>query len=295
MTCLAAELDRSARPDPSHRAPSPGSPGSAGRPSFRQWKAVALPAEHGSWGLVGEPVFLGLLVAFSPAALLVGLGSFAGFLAHRPLKIAYGDRRRGRRYPRTVLAERFAAAFASVAVGCFLGALALAGPALLVPLAAAVPLATVFLLYDLRPGRTWQEELAAPAAFSSACAAMAAASGWTLPAAFALWGVLAARGVPTVLYVRERVRLERTASLDRRVAVATAVFHLVALCGVIALVRAGLLPALAAVAVALLALRAAHGLTLWRGGRTARSVGFQELAWGATTVVAVVVGFWAGL
>ena len=258
---------------------------------IRQWKAVALPAEHGSWGLVGEPVLLGLLVAPSPAGLLVGLGSFAGFLAHRPLKLAVGDRRKGRRYPRTVSAERFAAAFAALAAACFMAAVALAGPGLLVPLLAALPLAVTFLVYDLRPGRSWQAELAAPAAFASSCAAMVVASGWTVPAAFALWAALAARGVPTVLYVRERVRLERTGYLRPPAVAWAAALHLAALVGVIVLVKAGWLPALAAVAVALLMLRAVHGLTPWRAGRTARSVGFQELAWGAVTVLLLAAGY----
>ena len=258
-----------------------------------RWKAVALPSEHGSWGLVGEPVVLGLLVACSPAALLVGLGSIAGFLAHRPLKLVTGDRRRGRRYPRTVLAERFAVAFAGLAVACFLGAVALAGPWLLVPLALASPLAALFLVYDLlRPGRSWLAELTAPAAFASACGSMALASGWALLPAVALWAVVVARGVPTVLYVRERVRLERTGGLRPGLVATAAALHLVALAGVIVLIRSALLPPLAALAIGLLVLRAIHGLTPWRAGRTARSVGFQELAWGAATVLLIAVGYW---
>ncbi|MFP3942061.1 MAG: YwiC-like family protein, partial [Thermoanaerobaculia bacterium] len=67
----------------------------------RGWRAVALPPEHGSWGLVGEPVVLGLLVAPGWAPFLVGLAAFAAFLAYRPAKLAWGDLRRGRRYPRT--------------------------------------------------------------------------------------------------------------------------------------------------------------------------------------------------
>lgn len=256
-----------------------------------QWSSVALPAEHGSWGLVGEPVLLGLLVAFSPAAFLVGLGSFAGFLAHRPLKLAYGDHRRGRRYPRTALAELFAASFAVLALTCFAGALSLAGPGLLMPLVLALPLAAAFLIYDLRPGRSWQAELAAPAAFASAVASMALASGWALVPALGLWAAMAARSVPTVLYVRERVRLERNGALRRSIALAAVAGHVVALGAVLILVEAALLPGMAAVAFVLLTLRTVHGLSPVRAGRTARSVGFQEIAWGVATVLLVGVGF----
>ncbi len=265
------------------------------RPRSALWKAVALPAEHGSWGLVGEPVALGLLVAFSPAALLVGVGSFAGFLAHRPLKLLYGDRRRGRRYPRTVLAGRFAAGFALAALACFGGALALAGPGLLVPLALASPLAAVFLLFDLKPGRSWQAELAAPAAFASASASMVLASGWALAAALALWAVMVARSVPSVLYVRERVRFERNGALRGGVAALAVLAHLAVLAGIWVLAGAELLPLLAVGALGLLTVRALHGLSPVRFGRTARAVGFQEIAWGVGTVLLVAAGFWTGV
>lgn len=254
-----------------------------------------LPAEHGSWGLVGEPVVLGLLVAFSPAGLLVALGSFAGFLVHRPAKLAGGDRRKGRRYPRTVLAERFAAAFGLGGAASLAGALALAGPALLLPFALALPLAALFVVYDLRPGRSWQAELAAPAAFASAAAAIALASGWSAPAALALWAVMVCRSVPSVLYVRERVRLERNGTLRPKVLRATAIAHAASIVLAAALVAAELLPVLALVAVAVLAARAGHGLTWMRFGRTARAVGFQEIGWGAVTVLLVAMGYWTGV
>jgi len=283
MRSLAAGPDR-----------SPRSVNTGARAEIRwdQWRSVALPAEHGSWGLVAEPVLLGLLVAFSPVALLVGLGSFAGFLAHRPLKLAYGDHRRGRRYPRTALAELFATGFAVLAVACFGGAVALAGTGLALPLVLALPLAAAFLIYDLRPGRSWQAELAAPAAFASAVAAMALGSGWSLGPALALWAAMAARSVPTVLYVRERVRLERSGALRASVALAAVGGHAVALAAVLMLGQAALLPGLAVLAFVLLTLRTLHGLSPVRSGHTARSVGFQEIAWGVLTVVLVVVGFW---
>ena len=36
------------------------------------WRVVALPDEHGGWGLTAEPVLLGLLVAPSWAGLAIG-------------------------------------------------------------------------------------------------------------------------------------------------------------------------------------------------------------------------------
>jgi hypothetical protein len=87
------------------------------RPAGARWRAIALPPEHGSWGLVGEPVVLGLLVAPAWTSFLVGLGAFAGFLAYRPAKLVWGDLRRRKRYPRTALAVRLAAVVLLAAAG----------------------------------------------------------------------------------------------------------------------------------------------------------------------------------
>jgi len=268
-----------------------------------RWQAVVLPPEHGSWGLVGEPVALGLLVAPAWATLLVGLGAFAGFLAYRPAKLAWGDLRRGKRYPRTVLARRLAAAFGLLAVLALAGALRLgwaaAGPGWLLPFALAAPFGAVFVAYDLRPGRSWQAEVAAPVAFAATVAAMAWAGGLPPAVGLSLWAVMAARGVPSVLYVRERLRLERGRDPARppeappRPALALAA-HGAGLALVAPLVAAGCLPWLAAVAVALLLARAAVGLSRFRRPATPRAVGFSEIGWGVVTVTLVAAGWWAG-
>ena len=73
-------------------------------PSF---KSVALPAEHGSWSLVTEPILLGLLVAPSWAGAALAVTAFALFLFNRPFKVYWADRRRGRLVPRPRLALRW--------------------------------------------------------------------------------------------------------------------------------------------------------------------------------------------
>lgn len=266
-----------------------GRPRGGARPAGVRWQAVALPPEHGSWGLVGEPVALGLLVAPAWASLLVGLGAFAGFLAYRPVKVAWGDLRRGRRYPRTTLALRFAAGFALAAALALAAGLALAGPGWLLPFALAAPFGIVFVAYDLRPGRTWQAEVAAPVAFAATAAAMGVAGGLPPAVALSLWAVMAARSVPSVLYVRERLRLERGEPARAALAVAA---HGAGLVAVAALAAAGWLPWLAAAAVALLLARAAWGLSRLRRPATPRAVGFGEIVWGVVTVVLIAVGWW---
>ncbi len=70
-------------------------------------RPIALPVEHGGWGFLGAPIVLGLWVAPSVAGFWLSLAALGVFLTRQPLKLALGDRQRGKRYPRTVWAERF--------------------------------------------------------------------------------------------------------------------------------------------------------------------------------------------
>ena len=70
-------------------------------PSARPtWRSVALPTEHGGWGLTLEPVLLGMIVAPSVAGLALGGAAFLAFVARTPVKVVLVDRYRHRR-PRT--------------------------------------------------------------------------------------------------------------------------------------------------------------------------------------------------
>ena len=107
------------------------------RPATVPWKAVALPAEHGGWGFLVEPVVLGLVLAPSGEGVCLGLAALAGFLARHPLRLLLTDRRKGVRYPRTALAERVFAAYATAAVALAAAAFALAPFPFWPPLAVA--------------------------------------------------------------------------------------------------------------------------------------------------------------
>ena len=73
------------------------------------WRSVAIPDEHGGWGLTAEPVLLGLLVAPSWPGVLLAVAAFVAFMVRSPLKVVLVDRWRRRRLPRTRLAARIAA------------------------------------------------------------------------------------------------------------------------------------------------------------------------------------------
>ena len=260
-------------------------------------RRVLVPAEHGSWGFLAEPLLLGLAVAPTGAGLLVAVAVVAAFLGRQPLKLVWTDRRKGRRYPRTVAAERALALMGIVATASGATALALAGPSLLLPLVLATPAAALALASDLaNRGRSWPAELAAPAALTATATSVALAGGWAHAPAFALWGVLLCRALPSVLYVRARLRLERGTGDSARGSTAVALIAQAAgLLAAFSLAVRGPASWLAVLAVGGLGLRAAVGLSPLRRPVTARRVGLTEIAYGLVFVAAVAAGFHAGL
>lgn len=166
-------------------------------------RAVALPAEHGGWALIFEPIVLGLLVAPSMTGVFIGVGSLACFLARHPLKVALGDRRKSHRLNRTSLADRFALVYITFAVVFFTLAIMNADREFLLPLLVAGPLVFVQLLYDaLGYSRNLIPEIVGAIAVGSISTAIALAGGWSRPTAYALWIIIVCRHVPTILYLR---------------------------------------------------------------------------------------------
>jgi hypothetical protein len=267
---------------------SRGEPNGRGARSVR-WRSVALPIEHGAWGFLLEPALLGLLVAASWAGVTLVLAALAALLLQTPLSLALTDARRGKRYPRTALAWRFAAAYGLLLVAAGSAALALAGTAwMLLPVAIAAPLAGLQLWLDARGrARELLPEAAGAVAMGSLAASVALAGGWSLLPALGLWALLAARAVPAIVYVRARLRLERGEALDRR---PSALLHLAAVAAVSLAAVFGAVSWVAAVPYAVLTARAARGLAPDRAPVTAKVVGFREIGFGVMTAVLVAVG-----
>lgn len=256
-------------------------------------RSVALPVEHGGWGLLFEPIVLGLLVAPSLVGLCVALGATGAFLTRHPFKLAAADWRRDRKSSRGTLAMRFGLLYVCVAAFAFLMAFRLADRNLFLPLLIAAPITSVQLLYDyFGRSRSLVAELAGSGSTGAVATAIAIAGGWHYPAAFGLWLILAARTVPTILYVRARLRQLHRKSASPGLVI---IVHLLAVLVGLEFARSGLIPFLAVGALVILLARAVLGFSKHGKKVTAKELGLRELGFGAMTVFATFIGHVVGL
>jgi len=175
------------------------------------WRSVAIPSEHGGWGLTLEPVLLGLLVAPSGAGVALGVAAFTAFLLRTPAKLIAVDVRRGRWLDRTRRARRVVIAETALLVSSVALAAALAGWSWLVPVLLAGPLIAIEFSFDVRSrGRRLVPELCGAIGISAVAASIVIAAGQGGGLAAGVWLVLAARAVGAIPFVRVQiVRLRR--------------------------------------------------------------------------------------
>ncbi len=249
------------------------SPVARPRPTLRP---LALPTEHGGWGFLFEPIVLGLAVAPSRGGFLVALAFLGGFLCRQPLRLGLQDALRGRAYPRTRWCWSFFAAYAACAGGALMLAVLVSGWSILIPIALVAPMGVTQILYDARNrGRALLPELGGAAAMSSSAAAIAIASGMRIVPALVLSGIIVARAIPSIVYVR--TLLARSHGRD------AASWPSLALHAIAIALAALFARPLAVVAMVVLFARAA-----WQLSRPAvppaKKIGWSEIAFGAITV-----------
>jgi hypothetical protein len=257
------------------------------------WREVALPREHGAWSFVVEPIVLGLVVAFSLGGLFLAIAALAAFLARRPLRLLASDWILTKRYPRTAIAERALWICALAGVFALGAALGWSLRPVQITLGIGLPFAIVALVFDMsgRP-RHLIAECAGALAFAPLATGIALAKSWDLGPALGLAGVMALRSVPSILYVRARLRLEKR----RPAAIVAALFaQLVAIALAFALAWFSLAPSLAAGAIVVLGARAAFGVSALRPVMSTKQLGFSEIAFGVMTIALTTIGVMRGL
>jgi hypothetical protein len=249
-------------------------------------RSVALPAEHGGWGLTLEPGLLGLLIAPSVAGACVAAAAMVAFLARTPLKLAAIDRRRGRDLARTRLARRVAAVEVAVLAALVAGAVLLAAPGFWIPGAVAAPLLAVEAWFDVRSrGRRLTPELAGAVGVSSVAAMVLLAGGEGAALALGAWALLAARSCTSIPHVRVQIARLRHKVPEARAAAAGNVAAVVLAASAVVLDHA-----LAAGAVAVAAIIAVQQLALRRPVPRPVVLGMRQMAMGFGLVVVTAVG-----
>lgn len=183
--------------------PLPRSPAPSRRGVLR---SVALPTEHGGWGLTLEPAVLGLFVASSGAGWCLAAAALVAFVARTPLKLVLVDQWRHRRLERTVIAGRVAAVEVVVLVALVAVASVSATGPFWWPALVAAPLVVVEVWFDMRSrSRQLIPELAGAVGVCAVAAMIVLADGAGSRLALSLWLILAARVITSIPFVRAEV------------------------------------------------------------------------------------------
>ena len=260
-------------------------------PTTPRIRDVAIPPDHGGWGLTLEPVLLGLLVAPSTAGFALGAAALAAFLFRTPFRIVASDLRRGRILLRTRLSLGAAAVYGTFLATAVVAAIVAADHPFWLPLVTAVPLWALQVSYDIRNrSRRLIPEIAGPLGIGSVAAAIALAGGASMKISLGLWLVVSLRSIASVVLVRAQLRRARQQPYGEQGV------HLVDLAAAAAAVTAaafGVIPWLGAVAISLLTPFA--WWSLWRPAVRAVIVGTQQTVLGAFLVMLTAIGARAGI
>jgi YwiC-like protein len=280
-----AESGSSSRP----LGDSNAEPASARRPAPA---GSLLPREHGAYAAVAFPLITALsLGAPSAVQLLWIVGCVAVFLAHEPLLIMLGER--GRRSHTALGARARRTAYGLAALAIASGGLGwwLAPPAariaLILPLALGALLLRLILTHRERslPG-----ELLACVTLSSVVIPIALAGGAAPRAAIVAGAIWCTVSALATLTVRATIARAKQTANHRRLTYATIAFSAAALFAACLLIRADILPMLAAAAILpFVFLAVAIGLVHVHP-RHLRAMGWSLVGSNVFTLIALLVG-----
>lgn len=259
------------------------------QPNPIKLRQIIVPTEHGSWSFLLEPLIGGLIIAFSVGGLWIALMTIGAFLCRQPVKVLILDRRGLRNRQRAQWAFLFLVIFGSAFLIGLAGALVYAGSKPLLPFVAVLPLIALQIINDaLRKSREFIAEISGATAISISSMAIAIAGGQSLAFAAALWTVFVGRFIPTVIYVRNRLLLEKGKRYLRTIPL---IAHVTAALIVAWLIYLGLVPRLVFVVMALLLWRTINGLSPNRKKLKAMQIGVRELLLGIISLLLTVIGY----
>ncbi len=253
-------------------------------------RGIALPIEHGGWGFLFEPLVAAIAVAPSIGGVWISLLFIGAFLTRQPLKVWLSALLAKRELPQTRTAFYFVVAYSVVFVAGLVGSLNYFRVENNVLFMLFVPVGLFQVYCDVSgQSRRLIPELIGVVVLSSSSAAITYAGGWTAAESIALWAVFVARLAPSVIYVRNRLRLEKGKRFSyARVAAA----NFAALLGVGILYSVRLVPLLTVFVFAVLTGRAMMGMSRYRVKSKAIRIGIWEVIYGILTVLSVIAGYY---
>ncbi|MBX7160784.1 MAG: YwiC-like family protein [Acidimicrobiia bacterium] len=252
-------------------------------------KAVAVPTEHGGWGLTLEPALLGMLVQPGTAGLALAFVPIVGFLTRQPLKIALVDMYRGRNLERTRVARRVAAVELAVFVALVAVAVVTAKGSFWIPAAISAVLVSVELGFDVRSrSRRLVPELAGAMGVNGVAAMIVLANGGDARVAAASWLVLNARALTSIPFVREQVTRLHGRPTRPGLTIATDAVAIAVAGSAVAV-----LPGALAGAVTIAAVVAYQRISAIKPPRRAAMIGAAQIVVGLTVVLVTALGILA--
>lgn len=237
--------------------------------------------------MLGAPILAGMLVAPSWPGLWLALAGVCAFLCRQPLRLALTDLTKGKRYPRTAWALRFAGGYGLLGMTCLAACFLTAASfkELLAPILFGGILGAFQFSQDLAgKGRRFLPEVCGAAALSTLAVAISLLGGLEPVRAWTVGAVMALQFIAAISYASARVRLARNAEVSR---IPAYVLHVTALAAVGAFCFAGILRWPIVAVFAILALRATWGLSCHRRPVRAAMVGVQEVFYTILTVAAL--------
>ena len=254
------------------------------------FKAVAFPREHGSWGFVLEPLILAVAVAYNTSGFFIAVSAFFTFLAHQPIRIIL---KKGISKELKRKAVWFLGVYFFLSAVFIVRVIKVQELTVLIPLAFVIVLMMYFLyLETIGLSRNIYAELIGPVSMNLIAFSIVLSDGWSYPNAFAFLVVLLNRSVPTTFYIHEKLN-----SLKKQ-KVNILRTHLISVTGfitVIVLSVTGLVPYLSILAVLILVIRAIFGFTEYAKNLSVKQIGMLEFLYGTVFVIINAVGYLTGL
>ncbi|MDP3981094.1 MAG: YwiC-like family protein [Chlamydiota bacterium] len=253
-------------------------------------KTIALPKEHGGWGLLLEPVIVALVLCPHGSAFLLAVSFICAFLMYYPLKIATEDTLKHQRTPRTMLAYQFSALYGFIALVGILYVFINSKSLFWIPLLISLPLFFYQFSAALnKEHRNLFPEISGAVALASVAPAILISGERSLIDAFLIWYLFMVRGFFSIVYVRNRLRAARKQAYSGQ---QVAIVHSLGLVSILILVFIKLIPYPVLAGYGILSAHAYWGMKSHDSLLKPKDIGWQEMLFGVINCIFIILAYY---